>query len=58
MFCISLSKEPRAWHTMLNKAQLALKEEKKDGIGRGLEGGMEGGKGGGWEGERKVRKSG
>jgi len=47
MFCISLSKEPRVWHTMLNKSQLTLKEEKKDGMGRGMEGGMEGGRGGG-----------
>ena len=43
MFCISLSKEPRVWHTMLNKPQLTLKEEKRMGWGEGgREDGVEG----------------
>lgn len=55
MSCISLSKEPRAWHTMLNKSQLTLKEEKRMGWGEGW---REGWKEGREEGERNVRKSG
>ena len=55
MSCISLSKEPRAWHTMLNKSQLTLKEEKWMGWGEGW---REGWKEGREEGERNIRKSG